>query len=326
MFDEDFIASVTAGLRRELGQWGFADDCQLSLMTISENATFLAEDSGRRLVLRVQRPDYHTPAEMRSELAWIEAIRAEAIVETPQPIARQDGSWLGSFAVDGQTRYVAGFAFMSGREPQPGEDLAGWFRHLGSLSARLHDHSRRWARPDGFIRKTWDFRTMLGDAPHWGDWRAGLGLDNAGRDVIARAAAVIDQRLAAYGKDRLRFGLVHADLRLSNLLVEGDRLGVIDFDDCGFSWFLYDFAAAISFHEHEDFVPTLQAAWVAGYRDVAELSAEDEAMLKVFVLLRRILLTAWIASHAETPTAAACGPAYSAGTVALAADFLAACG
>jgi Ser/Thr protein kinase RdoA (MazF antagonist) len=65
---------------------------------------------------------------------------------------------------------------------------------------------------------------------------------------------------------------------------------------------------------------------VAGYRDVAELPAEDEAMLTVFVLLRRILLTAWIASHAETPTAAACGAAYSAGTVELAADFLAACG
>ena len=44
-------------------------------------------------------------------------------------------------------------------------------------------------------------------------------------------------------------------------------------------------------------MPELQAAWVEGYRAVAPLSAEDEAELPTFVMLRRLLLVAWIGSH-----------------------------
>jgi Ser/Thr protein kinase RdoA (MazF antagonist) len=99
---------------------------------------------------------------------------------------------------------------------------------------------------------------------------------------------------------------------------------VIDFDDCGLSWFVYDFAAAISFIEHLPIVPDLQAAWIEGYRGVAPLGEADERALPVMVMLRRILLLAWIASHRETPTAREAGLAFTDGTVRLAERFLAA--
>ena len=54
------------------------------------------------------------------------------------------------------------------------------------------------------------------------------------------------QRLHAYGTDIDRFGLIHADMRLGNLLVDGERVTLLDFDDCGFGWFLYDLAASLS--------------------------------------------------------------------------------
>jgi Ser/Thr protein kinase RdoA (MazF antagonist) len=55
--------------------------------------------------------------------------------------------------------------------------------------------------------------------------------------------------------------------------------------------------------EHDPIVPALLDAWVSGYRRITSLSAEDEAEIPVMVMLRRILILAWIASHAETPTA-----------------------
>jgi Ser/Thr protein kinase RdoA (MazF antagonist) len=176
--------------------------------------------------------------------------------------------------------------------------------------------------PPGFIRKRWDADAMLGPAGHWGDWRAGIGLDAGGRALLARVEATLRGFLAGYGQGAGRFGLVHADLRLANLLADGARLGVIDFDDCGFCWHLYDFAAAVSFMEHEPVVPALMRTWVEGYRAVAPLAEADAALLPAFVMLRRMLLTAWLASHAETPTARALGPGYAAGTVALGRNFL----
>jgi hypothetical protein len=99
--------------------------------------------------------------------------------------------------------------------------------------------------------------------------------------------------------------------------VDGESLGVIDFDDCGFSWFFCDFAATVSFMEHEPVVDQLQHARLEGYRTVAPVSREDEAMLPAFVMLRRMLLTAWLASHSDTETARRLRAGYTGRTIAM---------
>jgi Ser/Thr protein kinase RdoA (MazF antagonist) len=104
--------------------------------------------------------------------------------------------------------------------------------------------------------------------------------------------------------------------------VDGTHLRIIDFDDCGFSWYLYDFATSVSFIEHEPIVPDLLQAWIQGYCRRMPLHAEARAEIPTFVVLRRILLTAWLASHREVPLACEIGRSYTAGTVALAEALL----
>jgi Ser/Thr protein kinase RdoA (MazF antagonist) len=141
--------------------------------------------------------------------------------------------------------------------------------------------------------------------------------------VLGRLDATIRRRLEAYGRSPERFGLVHADIRLANLLVDGPHVRVIDFDDCGFSWFMYDFATTVSFFEDHPHVPELKAAWVDGYRSVAPLDSADEAELDTFVMLRRLLLVAWIGSHHKFATEAAeLGAGFTEGTCALAEHYL----
>ncbi|MGQ9369781.1 phosphotransferase enzyme family protein [Azospirillum sp. ST 5-10] len=318
----EVVADLTAMVERGVSRWGLPAGTEVQLLNLSENATFRLRDpaEGRDLVLRVHRVGYSAPDEIASELAWIAALRADGIVETPAPVPGADGVLVQRLdsPAGGPARHAVAFTRVAGREPAADADLVRWFGVLGGLTARMHAHARSWARPAGFRRKVWDYQAMVGPDAHWGPWRAGLGLDRAGEAAIERALALIETRLQRFGTGPERFGLVHADLRLANLLVDGDRLQVIDFDDCGLSWFVYDFAAAISFIEHEPIVPDLMAAWVAGYRREAPLSDEEVAEIPTFVVLRRILLTAWLASHAEIPFARAMGQAYTAGTVRLA--------
>lgn len=322
LYDAEYLTRIESLIRAHLPEWGLPPDAAMSLISISENATFRITAGAADLVLRVYRPGYHTPEEIRSELAWIEALRADDVVPTPRIIPTLDGRRLAEIDDGGTPRRMAAFAFVPGVEPQEGADLPAWFRHLGAIHARLHAHARRWARPADFTRKVWDFESMLGARPLWGDFRAALGLDAPGRALLERTAGVLKARLGPLSQPG-SFGLIHADLRLANLLVEGDGLTLIDFDDCGFSWFLYDFAAAVSFIEHSPRLPELKAAWLDGYRTRAGLPEGVEDALDVFVLLRRMLLTAWVASHAETPTAQAMGTAYTQGTLTLAEGFLA---
>ena len=51
--------------------------------------------------------------------------------------------------------------------------------------------------------------------------------------MLGRLAAALRARLAAFGTGPARYGLIHADIRLANLLVDDGRVSVIDFDDCG---------------------------------------------------------------------------------------------
>jgi len=321
MYDAAFLDRLRCLLAAALPRWGLPADAPLSLLNVSENATFIA---GEALVLRVYRDGYHTPAEMRSELDWIAALRAAGVVHTPAPVPALDGTLLQALPDGAVLRHAVAFAHMPGVEPAG--DLPARFRQLGGITARLHAHARGWSPPEGFRRKRWDASTMLGDQGHWGPWRAAIGLDAAGEAVLAAVASRLGDELDAFGDGPDRFGLVHADLRLTNLLADGARLGVIDFDDCGFCWHLYDFAAAVSFMEHDPAVPRLMAEWIAGYRAVAPLAERDTAMLPRFIMLRRMLLTAWIASHAETPTAQALGADYTHGTVTMGRRFLAGTG
>jgi Ser/Thr protein kinase RdoA (MazF antagonist) len=188
----------------------------------------------------------------------------------------------------------------------------------------MHGHARRWTRPPGFTRPVWNFETALGDdRPHWGRWRDGMGMTPEAEALFARTVAAIGRRLARFGSGPERFGLAHCDLRLANLLIDGPSVKVIDFDDCGFSWFLYDAATPVSFYEHDPKVPALIAAWTRGYRSEAPLSAEDEAEIPTFLMLRRLLLVAWIGSHSETDLARSMGTAYTEGTTGLCESYLA---
>jgi Ser/Thr protein kinase RdoA (MazF antagonist) len=129
--------------------------------------------------------------------------------------------------------------------------------------------------------------------------------------------------MSAFGAGEALFGLVHADMRLANLIV--DRSGdvhVIDFDDCGTSWYCWDLAASLSFIEHLPQVPEMMDAWVEGYRAEAPLSRAEEAELPTFVMMRRLLLVAWIGSHRETPTAQALGVGYTDDTRGLVEGYL----
>jgi len=324
LYEADFVARLARGVVALLDGWGLPLDSQVELLTVSENATFLVipSDGADNVVVRVHRPGYHTRAEIASELAWIDALRERQVITTPRPLTRRDGEPIARFDDEGERRDAVAFTFMPGHEPQQGDALAAGFQKLGAISARLHAHARAWQPPASFTRKVWDADTIVGERPHWGPWQDAIALDAAGHDILSRAVALLRTRLHDYGSTPDRFGLIHADLRLANLLVHGDQLAVIDFDDCGFGWFCADFAAAISFIEEQPDVPRLLDAWLEGYRHVAPLAEADEDMIPTLVMLRRIQLTAWLASHAETPTALEVGDGYTAGTVRLARRYL----
>ena len=319
----DPVASFEEFAHAALPAYGLDDGTRLTLLNVSENGTFRVDTpDGHVSVLRIHRTGYHSREAILSELAWISALREAGVVSTPAFLPSLDGETVVTArAADGRERYVVRFAWVDGQEPTE-DRLAQDFEELGAITARLHLHSRSWQRPPAFTRFVWDYDTALGPDGHWGRWQDGLGVGSQEREILGRCSDLIRQRLEAYGKGPDRFGLVHADMRLANLLVSGPAVHVIDFDDCGLSWFMYDLGSSLSFIEHEPYVPELIDSWVHGYRTVAPMLPEDEAELPTFIMFRRLLLVAWIGSHAETETAQGMGTEFTVTSCRLADEYL----
>ncbi|MES5382305.1 phosphotransferase [Mycolicibacterium conceptionense] len=310
-----------------LRQYDIGADATLRLLNLSENATYLVDDAGTQSILRVHRQNYHRPHEIESELDWLAALRADSDVTVPTVLPTPDGRRLVTVNADGTDRHAVHFGMVAGAEPDESTLTLDDFHTLGRITAALHDHSQRWERPAAFGRFSWDWEHSLGAAGRWGRWHDAEGVGAAERQVLERAQALLPDRLHAYGTGPDVYGLIHADLRLANLLVDPDPAGsskitVIDFDDCGFGWYFYDFGTAVSFIEDDPALPEWQDAWVRGYRTRRDLPASDEDMLASFVLLRRLLLLAWMGSHSHSRESATKAVSYAAGSCELAERYL----
>lgn len=308
-------------------QYGFSDDVTVGPLSQSENTILLVEDRGRaeKYVLRIHshRLDYHTEAAIASEVEWIRALRRDSVIESLDPIADNEGRFvqlLNSPELD-RPRCAVMFTFLDGVEPDPDSLIAGFVR-LGGITARMHRQVKTWSPPSGFTRPTWSPEEIFGLCNGFGRWQHAMRMDREALVCLGRLVDVIARRLSALGRDRQHFGLVHADLRLANILIEGARSKVIDFDDCGFSWYTYDLATAVSFIQDRPDIPELIAAWLEGYRRVAALPAALKAEIPTVIMLRRVAELAWLASRRHLEFSQDLGPRFTAASCRLAEDYL----
>jgi Ser/Thr protein kinase RdoA (MazF antagonist) len=303
-------------------------DSAVRLLNYSENYTYLVTCPLKgKHILRVNRPGYHTDEALEAELTWLDSLMATDTVVTARAIRGRDGERLQSVRPPGvdEPRRCVLFEFLPGSAPdeENGDTIPGEFEQLGRITAKLHNHVQNWPEARQLSRPVWDFEHTIGNTPNWGHWKHSLGMTPEIRDIFSQTVDLIKKRLEAYGTGPDNFGLIHADLRLANLLVNDGEVQAIDFDDCGFGWFMYDFASAVSFIEDNPILPELRRSWLKGYIKERPLSERDIDELPTFIMLRRLLLTGWLTAHAETETAQQIGPdRFTWGTAKLAREFL----
>lgn len=325
-------ASVAEAIDREVvgvvRLYDFSTEASVSLLSESENKVYLIGDPERsqEYVLRVNsgRLSYHNPSSIRSEMMWLMALRHDTDIIVPDVLIAKDGSIVQTINAPDmdKPRHVTIYSFLPGIEP-PEEQLVPGFERLGEISARMHLHAKSWLPDAAFDRHNWTPDVILDDRLNWGKWQKGVGVEGEVLTLLSRLEQVVRSRLARLSTDQDRFGLIHADLRLANLLVEGDTTSIIDFDDCGYGWYLFDLAAALSFLEGRPDVPELTAAWFNGYRKLSNIPADVEAELPTLIMLRRLALMGWVGyqqSHLEF--ARDIGPSFTEDSCRLADDYL----
>lgn len=283
--------------RTALAAWGL-EKAQIQLIARRENIVYRVNHQGATYALRLHRPGYQTEAMIRSELAWMQYLGAAGLT-VPAPVPSRSAALLekaAGFSADLLT-WLDGQPLGATGTPLALADREGTFAAMGAMMARVHRASDIWDRPSGFIRKSWDIEGLLGDTPLWDRFWDNPALTPQQRTRTISARDALQSDLAARASD---FGLIHADMLRENVMINGTILGLIDFDDSGFGYRLFDVATALIKNRMEPDYPALKSAFLNGYRAQRPL---DTTLLPQFMLIRALSYMGWIITRMDEPGA-----------------------
>ena len=152
-------------------------------------------------------------------------------------------------------------------------------------------------------RHAWDHDGLVGDKPLWGEfWKLEALTDDQRRKLLEIKSAV-SEALNAYGCDKDNFGLIHADLVPENVMIRDGAIQLIDFDDAGFGWHMFEIATALHWLKDEPQYELIESSVLAGYQQVRNLSARDLDALPLFFIARSLTYLGWVHTRSHTQTA-----------------------
>ena len=293
-----------------LRAWGI-EGATLELIKHRENAVFRMSDGDRSGALRIHRHGYHTDDELRSELQWMEAL-SEAGIQVPKIIPAKSGEPFVSYAADGLpgALQIDLFEWIDGEQLGSVEEgvtdeaaVEKTFGTLGELAAKVHNQAVSWTLPEGFTRHAWDAEGLAGESPHWGRFWEIAAASDGQRELLVAARARLFEDLSALPKSPGNYSLIHADFAAENIMVDGDGIRLIDFDDAGFGWHPFELVTALIFIRSEPYFERAENAMIEGYRRHRQLTDQQLSLLPLFYLARSTTYLGWVHTRSETETA-----------------------
>lgn len=320
---------LEAAGRVALKNWNI-HDAELHLIKYRENAVFRVDHDGCRKALRLHRHGYHSDAELRSELQWMQAL-ADFGIAVPVIVPADSGELFvthsaedlaGDLQID-LFEWIEGEQLGSVEEGITDDDsVAEIYTTIGELAARVHNQAVSWRLPAEFTRHAWDADGLAGEGPIWGQfWKLHAASDTE-RALLVRARDRVYAELERLAKSPGSYSMIHADFAPENLLVDGEVVRLIDFDDAGFGWHLFEIVTSLYFIQEEPFFEEAQDALIKGYRAHRELSDEQLELLQLFFLARGLTYIGWVHTRSETETAKELAPMLLEGACTLAEEYL----
>ncbi len=300
--------------------WG-GSETPPRLLSHRENAVFEVTLPNGRAALRLHRPGYRTDSQIRSELDWTRELVSRGF-PAPEPVAMPDGHDLLTLDDGGRASVITwmdGGPVGTGEDQLVEDDLDACLK-IGSLLARLHLTTEEIGL-ERFDRPSWNIDGLTGPQPLWGRYWDMPRLSAEQRQLVIVARDRARAELMDYLAEGAEITLIHSDALRENVFRRPDgSLALIDFDDSGFGFVMYELAASISQSVADPLYPDARQAVIEGYATVRPLRQRDRSMFTAFAMLRAFSSLGWTIPRLREDHPKL--PVYARRACSLAAEYL----
>jgi Ser/Thr protein kinase RdoA (MazF antagonist) len=263
-----------------LEQFGFSD-VNLKPLDNTENTNHLVTtSSNERFLLRQHRAESRSLAMLESEM-WLLNHLHQSGLEVQRTVSLPGGNHI--LTLDSQH-----FSLLSWIDGEVLEIInAAQAEAVGVLMARFHNIARDFKPPIDFerLQYTSDYLEKILNELRGIDW---LQPD---MDLFEHSMARAKQ---AFEEPNIPWGLIHADLHSANMVWNGAKVAMIDFDRCGFGPVSYDIATTFGYLEDPE-----RTAFLSGYETVLPLPQGFPKKRKLFMIAEWLTNLAFLAARAE---------------------------
>jgi Ser/Thr protein kinase RdoA (MazF antagonist) len=165
---------------------------------------------------------------------------------------------------------------------------------LGRVVAQMHNFSAGWQPPPGFSRPHWDWDTQLGGSlfEHPQEELV-ASMPPQFREPFETVSQEAKRVMDSLGKGPDAYGLIHADLYPENVLFKAGRAYPIDFEDCGYGYWMWDIAVALCQWAWNGAWEQIRDAFREGYAQMRTLPEAQWALLDLFVATQFATMVLW---------------------------------
>jgi Ser/Thr protein kinase RdoA (MazF antagonist) len=247
----------------------------------TENTNVLVTTaSDQRYLLRQHRAESRSLAMLESEMIWLNYLHRSGLeVQRPVPLLAENfifSSDVGRFSL---LSWIDGEVLESINQTQA--------EVVGILMARFHSAAQNFTPPTGFERLQYDTRYL---EKTLNELRA-IDWLQADITLFEQSMALAQQ---AFEEPDIPKSLIHADLHPGNMVWQGAKVFMIDFDRSGFGPVSYDIASTFGYLDEAE-----RNAFLAGYETVMPLPGGFTQKRKLFTIAEWLSNLAFLAVRAE---------------------------
>lgn len=287
-----------------LSHYGIHNAMLNPLPSIS-NQVWQVQTKQEKYVLRITPADHCFTDRLVTESRWLRAILRETDLSVPHPVLTLNGHY---YQKTNRSNCASLFRWIPGETLTTAHLDLQTLQEIGRFVAELHSHSAQ-SQPTPTLKPVNMLANNLfgPNSPYHSreSPKSVSVLTDETRAVISAVADRFTKSLSPLDGDTAATGMIHGDLVAKNWLRSPNGLALIDFDHCGWGYFIYDLAAlCIQLLDEADF-PERRAALIDAYTKTRLIPPNGGELLNISIVARYAASCLWLARESRKPTFAA---------------------